>query len=167
MRNKWCRLVNGYYWTPIAKCGLTSIRQHVEEVVEDPGYPRIAVIRHPCDRLVSAYFNTDPFRNTDHLKAEGGGFEEFVLEAIDRGDNDDARFRPQFLNLNVPDIQLIDFDNIGPAFLSIGIDLEKLNSSVHDEWQTYYSDELIALVKERYQQDFELYNKVKAEAVNI
>lgn len=158
--NKWCLLTNGYYWTPIAKNGLTSVRQHVKEVVKDPGYPRIAVIRHPCDRLVSAYFNTSPTRNVDHLK--DGGFAEFVIDSVKCGDRDDARIRPQYINLNLDDIQLIDFDNIGQAFSEIGIKLDKLNSSIHDPWQKYYTDELIEIVKKRYSQDFDLYDKVKA-----
>jgi hypothetical protein len=162
MVNKWYKLANGWHVTPIPKNACTSIRKHgvLLKTDETPTDQKCAVIRHPCDRLVSIYFNQTVDRNCVYLK-ENLLFDAFIAKMVNKVDNEDCHTRPQFLHLNYTDITLVNFNKVGEFFSGIGIELEKLNSSTHDAWETYFNPGLRNMVERRYSEDLTLYNLVE------
>lgn len=154
---KWEKLKNGWFFCCIPKNASTSIRKHR---TDHRFYPltglKIAVIRHPLDRLVSCFENGQAYAVPDFKK-----FCEVIIKLSD--DEIEAHAKPQHLYLDPFPDKLILFEDVGKFFEEAGMPLETANKSDHKEWETYYDEELKSKVENRYAEDLRIYNELKRQ----
>lgn len=136
-----------------------------------------AFVRNPFDRLVSSYFylkkgGMGPGDKAfwDNELSVFDGFDSFVKgwvneENVLKG----IHFVPQYYFVTDPNDEIIvdyigRFENIGKDLrelerkMNITINLPKHNSSAHREYQQYYNEETIEIVKNVYQKDLSFFN---------
>lgn len=144
--------------------------------LQNPDIFSFAFVRNPWDRVVSCYHylksggifpgdKADAARFVDRYE----DFREFVLEGL----QDDAilkqmHFMPQYEWLSDGDDLIVDqvgkFEKLQPAFSrwfrSLGLPDYKLphvNKSSHKHYKTYYSEDMIRVIRRVYARDVELF----------
>lgn len=159
MKRSYVKLTNGWYFIPIQKNGSTSVREHQEGTfrhrsrADFKGFT-IAIIRHPCDRLVSCWLN----RTVDFMNYGCKTWDDFIDYVVKTpDDNLDAHARSQAYLLDEMPDKLVKFEEMNEEFAKIGIVLKKKNASERGPWQDYFTQEQIDRVLERYKRDYELY----------
>lgn len=150
---RWHLLSNGVFFYDLYKNASTSIKLHKDQRYRnkhiEPNGTKIAVIRNPLDRLVSAY---------EHLYHE---YRDFAAVVDHVANNPDSILNPHFRAQSpqlvpFPD-KLILFENVNEEFAKMGLILERVNWSKRSNWQSYYDEEMEKRVRERYSDDVELY----------
>lgn len=121
---------------------------------------KFTFVRNPYDRLVSAYFYFFPEKTKDD-------FNNFVLNELNLKE---LLFQPQYTFLCDENKNLLvdfvgKFENLDADWRKIcnrvGAEYQELpilKPSEHDDYTTYYNEELRQFVKEVYKDDFELFN---------
>lgn len=134
-------------------------------------YLIVGTVRHPCERLVSAWFDRQPRLYVSGLHKWGFRQEWTAGQAIahacqlpDESTNEHFRSLHYEFGPVEPDI-LIRFETLRKDWERTrfavkkhsGLDLPRLeqrNGSKHGPWQYYYTPELLERVHERYSEDF-------------
>lgn len=133
----------------------TSLKQASKGVgVPPPGAVKFAIIRNPYERLVSAWVD-----KRDHWQ-QYLGLDDFIdlVDFVARtGDEHiDIHLRSQVRFLDPwPDI-LIPMHQATERLGEMGIKLGNLNRRSRHHWTRYYNDDLMAIVRKRYAEDFDL-----------
>lgn len=161
-----------------------GIRRTVGEAVWQD-YFTFAFVRNPYARTFSVYRFLKRWRNWDgsEVMDKFNSFEDFLgSEFFQRDEGPDAIFLPQHIWLEGEDNQIIvDYtgkvEEIGTAFRHlgsrVGIAFEEgqipvMNDSGDPaEFRTAYSERAIAIVRERYNRDFQLFDYSPAFATTI
>ena len=85
-------------------------------------------------------------------------WDDFIDYVCNTPDKDaDAHVKSQTSYFQAMPDKLISFDNMQEEFREIGIELEHLNPSIRKEWPTYYTEDQLKRVRERYDRDFKLW----------
>jgi len=141
--------------------------QHLKELLGSEiwnSYFKFAVVRHPLDRMVSAYHFFDQ-KSYSHgrRKLKFIGFPEYVEQLRTRGRRDNI-FMPQARFLHPGVDQVCRFESLeadlGSVFARFGLpaaELPHANASTHDHYLSYYTQDLVNLVADYYSKDFEQY----------
>lgn len=139
-------------------------------------YIKCSFVRHPLDRLVSAYFDffsrgynySKEVCVQEPLMSEFLSFEDFCFNIENSVWRDDVFFMPQIDFLSINGILNVDFvgrfENLQKDFnkmcLLIGVEpviLPHVRITEHDHYMKYYNRKTIELMKKRYKQDFEVF----------
>ena len=139
----------------------------------------LTIIRHPADRLLSFYFFIKrrllqfgmPDWNItfeDYIKNNGlkffyenglNGFNRWPQFALEGGvwkpDNSQCYWVFESNNDNVLTFRMEDQLEELEDYVGFSFTDTKHNSTIHDLWETYYTDEMREIVYERYKEDFE------------
>jgi hypothetical protein len=161
-----------YYWHQ-------PISYQLKNIPQLDNLPWITIVRHPADRLLS-WFNFIKKRRTEQNKTPWNiTFESFIK------DNGIKYYFNEFIDDKHPwsifvaekcfwkpyDLQckwIYELDNIDVKCFRKEDEFEKMedyvgfkfsdtqyNSTIHDSWETYYTDEMREIVYERYKEDYE------------
>jgi hypothetical protein len=165
----WVLLKNGWLWANINKNASQAIQAHTDfddrtkgqkdvrkrlEKAEERNN-RLAVIRNPYDRLVSCWAN----RRADFSGCDDfTDFVDYVVRTPDEEINSHAR--SQTYHLEPWPRLLIDFERVNEEFASLGINLQRINSSKHKHWTSYYNQWQLKAVRQRYLRDFEVWESL-------
>lgn len=150
---RWYLLSNGAYFYDLYKNASTAIKCHkVDNKLRQPKGTLIAVIRHPLDRLVSAWMEVEP--NTPFTEVC-----DMVCKTPDQDLN--PHYRAQAPQLKPKPTKLILFENVTEEFAKMGLKLDKHNVNYGKaHWSHYYTPSWRKKVGQRYQEDFKLYNEL-------
>lgn len=143
------------------------LSQILELYPEAKSYHKFTIVRHPLDRLVSAYYQA-----IKSFWAKGLSFNEFVVKALNL-DYKTRRFvldghvdcQSDYLDLSLP-MNIFRYERLHVLvdYLSDKtkrkINLPHLNKSDHKlDFMTYYQDSsILNLAVDFYKKDFELFN---------
>lgn len=151
-------------------------------------YFHFTFVRNPYDRLLSCYMDkvscpassdlTDPvfingeyreflnkYGNLGFKKMSFGDFVRFVTKISDK--HCDPHFASQHSLLNLDSLDFIgrledfdrDFSHVKEKLsLSDNIKPERLMTTKHDHYRSYYNDELRRMVAQKYPKDIEIFN---------
>lgn len=175
--NKKCILFsNNIIFMPIGKAGSLSVRTSCGEgltyITKDDiiekymSHKKVAIVRNPFDRLVSAYSYFSRFKKYKHLGFEFDTFESFVKAVANMPDEiSNCHYRSQVNLLSqdnnfLPDV-VIDLKRIDDLtkYLPIGkIQHVDQTRTEHKPYQEYYTPELKNLTKKRYTADLNQFN---------
>jgi hypothetical protein len=163
-----------YIFIHVPRTAGTSIAEHVgglghqpiryyKEFIEDvPGIEwkdifKFAFVRHPLDRLVSAYFAKD----------EPQTFQDFVLDINKRGFQNIHTYPMSYF---LCDNGKLEVDWIGRyenleqdwSFLCKGLEIERpelqhIHRTHCEPWPNYYTNQLDQIARKLYRKDFELF----------
>lgn len=143
---------------------------------EDPGDEyRFMIVRHPLDRLVSAWsFFCDPLRTTMENNPEfqrigywkGMGFDDFLEIALKRhGDNIHTRKQINYAGPHEIDL-LVPLENLPEAWEMLSQKFDYLKPLVHNhtsnrkrDWKDYYDYDTRKAAESIFEEDIELYRK--------
>ena len=148
---RWYLLKNGWWYCNINKNASTAIKEHKVDNKFHPIKPEksFAVIRHPCDRLVSCFAD----------RYEGWTWEKFLDYVLHEPDKTiDSHCRPQYLHLSPMPAKLVSFDHLREELAAMGLEMKVRNASKHKPWQSYFKPQQIRSIRARYREDFELWD---------
>lgn len=182
---EWVICIPGFRFHTVPRCGLSSITaatslnsRYASILDEGPGR-RIQVVRHPLERLVSAWAFLVPKTvkrgEVEIPNPNWRPFEEWAPAVLDNPDGD-YHTRPQvwFSGLFKPELWLtselsarwaeIVGGDIPPEETVARVEAGEMpalllgarNASAHDPWEEYYSDQLRARAEAVYAEDLAL-----------
>jgi len=146
-----------------------DIRPHVPQKILD-SYYKFTFIRNPYDRFVSSCFFLFAAREAFAQNPVG-----FMKKLLKQDKELPLMFRPQLSYIENPidsnnsfmdfhgDFEYLqrDFDKVCTELKLPLQQLEILNTTKHDNWETYYDEELKQLVQDRYRADLKLYQSIQ------
>lgn len=160
-RPAWHKLTNDWFYVNINKNASTSIKAHRIDGkyrIPRPKDKSFAIIRNPCDRLVSCFHN----RGEEFFNPTWDAFIDHVCNTPDEEINSHAR--SQYINLTPKPTMLINFEHINEVLPSIGIDIKRMNFSHRGKWEDYFSPEQMERVRKRYKEDFDLWRQLETQS---
>lgn len=116
----------------------------------------LCIVRDPYDRLISCWENKGEYFKQDTFE----DFVEYVCRTPDGVINPHAQSQTSFIDK--PIARYIRFDSLQQDFLEIGIKvLCHLNKGGRKKPALeYYNADTLLMVQERYEEDFDLWDKV-------
>jgi len=156
-------LKNGLTYHVIQKNACTSIRtlearRYAENQREPDKGIIFTVIRHPCDRLVSAW--TDKGMDIHNVET----FAEWIEWVCKQDNTVDAHVAPQYRDLPPVVDYVLDFARLEQELAFFDMEIPHCNPSKHHHWEAYFTPRLFGKVYKRYRVDFGLYSEALLEA---
>lgn len=128
--------------------GHTCLHVRASEVQE----PRFSFVRHPLDRLVSAYEFMRSSKSSRFREVSDCTIEDFV-------GRDHPCLQPQVWWLNAPMRFIGKFERLEEDFLQISDKpLPHINKSIRGDWRNYFTPEALRRAVARYADDFLMFN---------
>ena len=148
-----------------------SLRAVISDCTEDSEDRRMIVVRHPCDRLISAW-TFFCYKRLDLPFNEGMGvlgykarmtLDEFYdLYKLKYNDNIHTQLQVSFTGGHKID-EVVKMEDLNDWWVKNTLKYElptmtKTNSSEHEHWETYFSPEMRKEIEVLFKEDLELYN---------
>ena len=148
--------------TSIAKA-VAHVRQGRFTPEEISNYPRWMVVRHPLDRLVSAwaFFRDNPDKFYED-RIHGLSFRE-ALPILLSARLLDRHILPQHLHKGDNDVVCCRYEYIEPGWEALRTrfhwlrPLKHIHKSDRGDWRDYYTDTMRKMAQKAYSEDMELY----------
>jgi len=145
---------------PYRHANIHEIKRKFPKVYDS--YSKFTIIRNPYDKMVSWYFYLKRNLGENYEVLE---FNEWIKDPSKFWHADDPAYFLDPQHTWVDDtIVIIKYENLDEElneFFGEEISLPIINKSNHDHYSSYYNEESLGIIYDRYKEDFEKYNYKK------